>query len=106
LNQEVLGIVRHFAQANKPIAAICHGAQLLAAAGVLQGRSCSAYPAVGPDVNLAGGKYVDIAVAGLNLSAAGTADSKFALESHRSDGLCNRGRQILLRRPVDRAQNV
>jgi protease I len=62
LNQEVLGMVRHFAQANKPIAAICHGAQLLAAAGILQGRSCSAYPAVGPDVNLAGGKYVDIAV--------------------------------------------
>ena len=62
LNQEVLEIVRHFAQTKKPIAAICHGAQLLAAAGVLQGRSCSAYPAVGPDVNLAGGKYMDIPV--------------------------------------------
>ena len=62
LNLEVLEIVRHFAQAKKPIASICHGAQLLAAAGVLQGRSCSAYPAVGPDVNLAGGKYMDIAV--------------------------------------------
>jgi protease I len=57
-----LGIVRAFAKADKPIAAICHGAQLLAAAGVLQGKACSAYPAVGPDVNLAGGKYVDIAV--------------------------------------------
>src|SRR3954470_20412655 len=43
LHESVLTIVRHFAQANKPIAAICHGAQLLAAAGVLQGRSCSAY---------------------------------------------------------------
>jgi len=62
LNPEVLEIVRHFAQAKKPMASICHGAQLLAAAGVLQGRSCSAYPAVGPDVNLAGGKYMDIAV--------------------------------------------
>jgi protease I len=62
LNKKVLGIVQDFAKADKPIAAICHAAQLLAAAGVLQGKSCSAYPAVGPDVNLAGGKYVDIAV--------------------------------------------
>ena len=62
LNEKVLDIVRNFAKADKPIAAICHAAQLLAAAGVLQGRSCSAYPAVGPDVNRAGGKYVDIAV--------------------------------------------
>jgi protease I len=60
LNEKVLEIVRHFAAANKPIAAICHGAQVLAAAGVLEGRSCSAYPAVGPDVNRAGGRYVDI----------------------------------------------
>ncbi len=60
LNEKVLEIVRHFASANKPIAAICHGAQVLAAAGVLEGRSCSAYPAVGPDVTRAGGRYVDI----------------------------------------------
>jgi len=60
LNQEVLKMVQHFAKANKPIASICHGAQVLAAAGVLQGRSCSAYPAVGPDVSRAGGTYVDI----------------------------------------------
>jgi protease I len=62
LDEKVLRIVRHFASAGKPIAAICHGAQLLAAAGVLKGKSCSAYPAVGPDVNNAGGKYVDIAL--------------------------------------------
>lgn len=62
LNQEVLKIVQHFAKARKPIASICHGAQVLAAAGVLQGRSCSAYPAVGPEVNRAGGKFVDIPV--------------------------------------------
>src|SRR5207245_438061 len=49
LNEQVLLMVRHFAQTNKPIAAICHGAQVLAAAGVLKGRACSAYPAVGPD---------------------------------------------------------
>ncbi len=62
LNDRVLDIVRHFAEANKPIAAICHGAQVLAAAGVLEGRECSAYPAVGPDVREAGGEYVDIPV--------------------------------------------
>lgn len=62
LNQTVLDIVRHFDQAGKPIAAICHGAQVLAAAGVLEGKRCSAYPAVGPDVTRAGGTYKDIAV--------------------------------------------
>jgi protease I len=62
LDQEVLEIVRHFSTAQKPIAAICHGAQLLAAAGVLKGKGCSAYPAVGPEVTLSGGTYVDIPV--------------------------------------------
>ena len=62
LDEKVLKIVRHFAAANKPIAAICHGAQLLATAGVLKGKSCSAYPAVGPDVTAAGGKYVEVAM--------------------------------------------
>lgn len=62
LNQEVLKAVRHFAEANKPIASICHGAQLLAAAGVIEGKRCSAYPAVGPEVTRAGGKYMEIPV--------------------------------------------
>ncbi|NVN93257.1 MAG: DJ-1/PfpI family protein [Desulfuromonadales bacterium] len=62
LNQRVLEVVRHFSTSGKPIAAICHGAQLLAAAGVLKGRSCSAYPAVGPEVTLSGGTFVDIPV--------------------------------------------
>jgi protease I len=62
LNAAVLEIVRHFSEADKPIAAICHGAQVLAAAGVIEGRGCSAYPAVGPDVTTAGGRYVDIEV--------------------------------------------
>lgn len=62
LNEDVLAIVRYFFAANKPVAAICHGAQVLAAAGVLEGRSCSAYPACGPDVTRAGGRYADIAV--------------------------------------------
>jgi protease I len=62
LDPRVLEIVRHFSDANKPIAAICHAGQLLAAAGVLKGRSCSAYPAVGPDVTAAGGTYVELAM--------------------------------------------
>ena len=62
LNPRVLDIVRHFASAGKPIAAICHGAQVLAAAGVLEGKQCSAYPACAPDVTRAGGRYADIAV--------------------------------------------
>ena len=60
LNPRVLEIVRHFAEADKPIAAICHAAQMLAAADVLKGKSCSCYPAVGPEVTAAGGKYEDI----------------------------------------------
>ncbi len=62
LNPEVIQIVQHFAQTNKPLAAICHGAQLLSAAGVLSGKRCSAYPACGPEVTAAGGEYVDLAV--------------------------------------------
>jgi protease I len=60
LNPRVIEIVHHFAKANKPIAALCHGAQVLAAAGVLLGKKCSAYPATGPDVTLAGGTYVNL----------------------------------------------
>jgi protease I len=60
LNEAVIKIVQHFSQTNKPIASICHGAQLLVAAGIIRGKSCSAYPAVGPDVTLAGGTYVSI----------------------------------------------
>jgi protease I len=62
MNERVLKIVRHFNDANKPIAALCHGPQLLAAADVLKGKSCTAYPAVGPEVKLAGGKWMDVPV--------------------------------------------
>ena len=62
LNTDVIKMVQHFHEADKPIAAICHGAQLLAAAGVVRGKSCTAYPAVGPDVASAGGEYVEIPV--------------------------------------------
>ena len=60
MNERVLKTVRHFFETGKPVAALCHGAQLLTAAGVAKGRSISAYPAVGPEVTIAGGTYVSI----------------------------------------------
>lgn len=60
LNKRVIELVQDFARAGKPIAAICHGAQLLAAAEVLSGKSCSAYPACAPEVNRAGGHWVEV----------------------------------------------
>ena len=60
LNADVLELVRHFDHAGKPIAALCHGAQLLAAAKVLDGKRVSAYPACAPDVEAAGGTYVPL----------------------------------------------
>ncbi len=58
----VLEIVREFDAAQKPIASVCHGAQILAAADVIRGKKCSAYPACAAEVILAGGHYQDIAV--------------------------------------------
>lgn len=60
LNNKVLDIVKHFAKENKPIAAICHGPQILAAADVLKGRKMISYPAVGPECRIAGANYGDI----------------------------------------------
>jgi protease I len=60
LNPRVLELVRHFSQGKKPLAAICHAAQILAAAGVVSGKRVSAYPACAPDVEGAGGKYASI----------------------------------------------
>ncbi len=62
LNNKVIEFVKHFADADKPIAAVCHGAQILAAANVLKGKACSAYPACAPEVREAGGTYQDIEV--------------------------------------------
>lgn len=60
LEAAALDLVRHFAAADKPIASICHGAQLLAAAGVLAGKRCNCYPAVAPEVRAAGAEYVEL----------------------------------------------
>jgi protease I len=62
LNPAVIEMVRHFSLAGKPIAAICHGAQMLAAAKVLEGKRCSAYPACRADVEMAHGSYAEIAI--------------------------------------------
>jgi protease I len=64
LNAKVLDIVRHFDKANKPIAALCHGPQLLAAAGVLKGRKLNCYPACAPEVEMAGGTFVSLEITG------------------------------------------
>jgi protease I len=62
LNARVIDMVQQFAKAGKPIAAVCHGAQLLAAAEVIKGKRISAYPACSPEVRLAGGEYAQIEV--------------------------------------------
>jgi protease I len=62
LDAKVIELVRQFAGSNKPIAAICHAAQLLAAADVIRGKRISAYPACAPEVKLAGGEYANIPV--------------------------------------------
>ncbi|MBU2913830.1 MULTISPECIES: DJ-1/PfpI family protein [Reichenbachiella] len=64
LNDRVIEIVQEFFEADKPVAAICHGIQILTAAGVVSGRKLTAYPAVGPEVTLAGGEFQDIPVDG------------------------------------------
>ena len=61
MTPRVLEIVRHFDNSKKPIAAICHGAQLLTAAGIVKGRSLCAYPACGAEVTLAGGTFIPAA---------------------------------------------
>ncbi|AWO00939.1 protease [Chitinophaga alhagiae] len=57
LNKKVIDLVKHFAAANKPIAAVCHGIQILTAADVVRGKKLTAYPAVEPEVTMAGGTY-------------------------------------------------
>jgi protease I len=60
LNPKVLEVVRSFNDAGKPIASICHGQQVLVAAGAVEGKSCTAYPAVKPDLEVAGAKWVEV----------------------------------------------
>ncbi len=55
LNARVIELVKEFFAAGKPVAAICHGPQILTAAGVISGYNATCYPAVGPDITVAGG---------------------------------------------------
>ncbi|MTI31497.1 DJ-1/PfpI family protein [Xanthovirga aplysinae] len=86
LKGEVLRMVKHFFEENKPVAAICHGIQILTAADVVRGRKLTAYPTVGPEVALAGGEFQDVpaheAVVDGNLvtSPAWPAHAKFIRE--------------------------
>ena len=82
LNASVIAAVKHFADTEKPIAAVCHGAQLLAAAGVLDGKRCSSYPAVKPEVIAAGGTYVEAAATFDNASTDGNLVTAPAWPAH------------------------
>ncbi len=62
LDRRAVELVRHFVAANKPIAAICHGVQLLTAADAVRGRRVSCYPACSPELRAAGGEYADVAI--------------------------------------------
>ncbi|KAJ1966061.1 hypothetical protein GGI12_000326 [Dipsacomyces acuminosporus] len=70
-DQRVLDVVKHFFDRTLPVAAICHGLQILAAAGVLKGRSCSAFPMCKLDVVNAGAEYVDFEAFSLNAHVDG-----------------------------------
>ncbi|WP_396667383.1 DJ-1/PfpI family protein [Microbacterium sp. R86528] len=56
-NEEAKRIVRYFFEKNNPVAATCHGPLLLAAAGVLEGRTSAAYPELAIDVEVVGGVF-------------------------------------------------
>ena len=62
LNPKVITLVRHFAESKKPIAAVCHGPQILTAADVVRGRHITAYPAVAPEVRAAGAEFAEVAI--------------------------------------------
>jgi protease I len=64
LDRKVIELVRHFSEGNKPIAAVCHGAQILTAADAVRGRKVSAYPAVAPEIRAAGGEFAEIPIDG------------------------------------------
>lgn len=60
LNKRVLEITKHFFDQYKPVAAICHAIQILTVANLVEDRTLTAYPSIGPEIELAGGKYKDV----------------------------------------------
>lgn len=82
LNSRLLAMVRHFAQGRKPIASICHGQQILVAAGVLKGRVCTAYPAIQPEVEVAGGTWHEVGPSFANVCTDGNLVTAPAWPAH------------------------
>ncbi|MBX2841793.1 MAG: DJ-1/PfpI family protein [Flammeovirgaceae bacterium] len=64
LNNGVIEMVQYFFKNNIPVAAVCHGIQILTAANVVKDRKLTCYPAVAPEVTMAGGNYVEVEVNG------------------------------------------
>lgn len=82
LNPRVLELVQEFDRAKKPIAAICHGPQILAAAGVLRDRRCIAYPAVGPECTAAGARFGEVNATASNAMTDGNLVTAPAWPAH------------------------
>ncbi len=82
LNERVLALVRHFAQAGKPIASICHGPQILVTADVVKGKACMAYPAVKPDLLGAGARWSEVNATFSNAVADGNLVTAAAWPAH------------------------
>ena len=58
-DQNLLDITRHFFEAGKPVASVCHGVEIAAAAGCIQGRTMTTVAKCALDVTQFGGLYVD-----------------------------------------------
>ncbi|HEY9712922.1 MAG TPA: DJ-1/PfpI family protein [Chroococcales cyanobacterium] len=84
LNDRLIAVVKHFFEKQKPVAAICHGAQILVAADVLKDRLCSAYPAVKPDVVRAGARWGEVADNFANCHVEGNLVTAAAWPAHPS----------------------
>jgi protease I len=82
LNDRVLEIVRYFDKADKPLGTLCHGPQVLAAAGILEGRKLTAYPAISPELKRAGAKWVAANATFSNATVDGNLTSTPAWPGH------------------------
>jgi protease I len=58
-DQDLLRLTRHFFERGKPVAVVCHGVEIAAAAGVLKGRTLTTVAKCALDVTQFGGSYVD-----------------------------------------------
>ena len=76
LDKDALEIARHFFKENKPVAAICHGPQVLVSAGVIKGRKATCWIGIRDDLIAAGALYKDneVVVDGNFISSRSPAD--------------------------------